>query len=192
MQSNRLTVLAADIKDKLAASSAAETSAIALAMAAGESLNEARSACDHGEWLPFLSAAGVPERKAQRYMKLARSGLNPTQVSDLGGIKATLHWLQCLPRFLDEPDTCLVVCKTSESRENHCVIASHCEREIKILHLDPRNDFANPSVVATRDNFWSVVLSLFDCQRNEMLFTLFPKDSQSEIRRALEKISEVA
>lgn len=94
MQSNRLTVLAADIKDKLAASSAAELSAIDLAMAAGASLNEARSVCAHGEWLPFLEAAGVPERKAQRYMRLARSGLKSDTVSDLGGIKAALRWLE--------------------------------------------------------------------------------------------------
>jgi hypothetical protein len=96
MKSNRLTVLAAEVKDKLALSATAERSAIEAAMAAGVALCEARTACAHGQWLPFLDAAGVPERKAQRYMRLARSGLKSDTVSDLGGIKATLRWLEQL------------------------------------------------------------------------------------------------
>ena len=46
--------------------------------------------------LPFLKRSGVPERKAQRYMKLAWSGLKSDSVSDLGGIKAALRWMDGL------------------------------------------------------------------------------------------------
>jgi Protein of unknown function (DUF3102) len=89
---NSLTVLAAEVKEKLALSATAERTAIEAVLAAGAALCEAKDACKHGEWLPFLDAAGVPERIAQRYMRLARSGLKSDTVSDLGGIKAALRW----------------------------------------------------------------------------------------------------
>jgi hypothetical protein len=78
-------------------SDAAEKSAIDKAIEAGRLLCEAKATCCHGKWLPFLERSGVPERKAQRYMKLARSGLKSDTVSDLGGIKAALAWLESVP-----------------------------------------------------------------------------------------------
>jgi hypothetical protein len=83
-RSNSLTVLADRIRDAIGASFAAEKTAIEKAIEAGHLLHEAKDVCQHGEWLPFLHRAGMPERKAQRYMKLARSGLKPDTVSDLG------------------------------------------------------------------------------------------------------------
>ena len=37
----------------------------------GQELRDAREAAQHGEWLPFLAALGIPETSARRYMKLA-------------------------------------------------------------------------------------------------------------------------
>src|SRR5258708_1862419 len=94
--SNSLTVLADQIKDAITASATAEKTAIEKALEAGHLLHEAKCACHYGEWLPFLQRAGMPERKAQRYMKLAKSGLKSDTVSDLGGIKASLKWVEGL------------------------------------------------------------------------------------------------
>lgn len=91
--SNRLTALAEDVKTEADALAAAERSAAEHALNAGRLLCEAKDACRHGEWLPFLARAGVPERSAQRWMKLHRSGLKNDIVSDLGGVVAALHFL---------------------------------------------------------------------------------------------------
>ena len=53
---------------------------------------EAKAACGHGEWLPWLAAAGVPERTAQRMMKLSAAGFESDTVSDLG-VAECLWWL---------------------------------------------------------------------------------------------------
>lgn len=94
--SNRLSVLAGEVKDHLIAAAAAEHAAIAAVMEAGHALIEAKAACKHSEWLPFLKEAGAPERTAQRYMRLARTGLKSDTVSDLGGVKATIEWAEGL------------------------------------------------------------------------------------------------
>src|SRR5258706_12910135 len=90
--SNSLADLAERVNIALQASHSAETLAIDKAMEAGSLLVEAKASCRHGDWLPFLKRANVPERKAQRYMKLAKAGLKSGPVSDLGGIKAALRW----------------------------------------------------------------------------------------------------
>jgi hypothetical protein len=89
---NSLTVLAENVRTAMNASASAEKTAIMAALEVGRLLSQAKAECPHGTWLPFLARAGVPERKAQRYMKLASSGLKSDTVSDLGGIKATLRW----------------------------------------------------------------------------------------------------
>lgn len=87
--SNRLTALAEDVKTEAEALAAAEH-----ALNAGRMLCEAKDACRHGEWLPFLTRAGVHERSAQRWMKLHRSGLKNDMVSDLGGVVSALQFLK--------------------------------------------------------------------------------------------------
>jgi hypothetical protein len=94
MTSNRIPILAADIRRAHAAAQKAEKVSAKCAIEAGHSLIEAKSLVKHGEWLPFLKEAGIPERTAQRFMALAHSGLKYDTVSDLGGIKAALAWLQ--------------------------------------------------------------------------------------------------
>lgn len=91
--SNALADMAERVKDATAQSADAEKAAIERALEAGRLLLEAKSECRHGQWLLFLERAGVPERKAQRFMKLARSGLKSDTVSDLGGVRAALAYL---------------------------------------------------------------------------------------------------
>lgn len=105
--SNSLTALAIDVRTAMTVSASAEKTAIQAAIEAGRLLAEAKSSCRHGEWLPFLKRAAVPERKAQRYMKLAWSCLKSDTVSDLGGINATLRWMDGLRA--PEAGECLVV-----------------------------------------------------------------------------------
>jgi hypothetical protein len=85
--SNRLTVLAAEIKALHTASEAALQTSIEKATKAGELLIEAKDEVPHGQWLPWLQQVGVPTRTAQRYMQLAR--VKYDTVSHLG-IKAAL------------------------------------------------------------------------------------------------------
>lgn len=87
---NFQSVLADQIKGLVEASDEAASTSIDLALAAGHKLIEAKADCGHGHWLPFLARAGVPERKAQRLMALARTGLKSDSVTDLGGIGAAL------------------------------------------------------------------------------------------------------
>lgn len=98
--SNALADLAERVKKSVQAQASAEGHAAREALAAGEMLLQARAEATHGTWLHFLERAGVDERKAQRLIRLARSGLKPDTVSDLGGVKASLRWLSglALPR----------------------------------------------------------------------------------------------
>jgi hypothetical protein len=109
--SNSLADLAERIRVAASAVATAEHAAAEQAINAGKLLREAKGQCRHGEWLAFLDRAAMPERKAQRYMQLAASGLKPDTVSDLGGIGATLRWMQglrlpasgeCLFAMIDE------------------------------------------------------------------------------------------
>jgi hypothetical protein len=93
LKSNILSVSAEGIRRLLLESDALALESIDKAIEAGRQLCLAKEECAHGEWLPFLKRADVPERKAQRYMKLARAGIKSDTVSDLGGIKAALGFL---------------------------------------------------------------------------------------------------
>lgn len=53
-------------------------------LAIGRRLIAAKEKLSHGDWLPWLDSVNIPERLAQRYMKLAREWTNPTILSDLG------------------------------------------------------------------------------------------------------------
>lgn len=92
--SNRLTALAEDVKTEAEAVALAERSAAEHAVNAGRLLCEAKEACRHGEWLPFLKRASVPERSAQRWMQLHRSGLKSDMVTDLGGVVPAMQFLR--------------------------------------------------------------------------------------------------
>jgi hypothetical protein len=72
--SNRLTVLAAEIRDAHAAAGAAAVTRARRAIDAGRALIEAKELLKHGQWLPWLRQhCRLPERTAQLYMKLVEN-----------------------------------------------------------------------------------------------------------------------
>lgn len=83
--SNRLPTLAAEIRRAHADVQEAAKTAAERAIAAGHKLIEARALVQHGEWLPWLrDHCALAERTAQLYMQLARKGVEPATVADLG------------------------------------------------------------------------------------------------------------
>ena len=83
--SNRLPVLANEIKRAHTGVMDAAKTAAERAIEAGNALIEAKALVKHGEWLPFLrDHCEIPERTAQLYMKIARLDLEPATVADLG------------------------------------------------------------------------------------------------------------
>lgn len=85
--SNRLPVLAADIRREHAAVGEAAARGLQHALAAGGGLIEARASLAHGAWSAWLAAnvPGLSARTAQLYMQLARNRdrLNAQRVADL-------------------------------------------------------------------------------------------------------------
>jgi|GEM_PF-4237020 len=92
--SNRLPILAEQIKSAHNDTVEASNLAAQRALDAGIALVEAKELVKHGDWLPFLKEARVPERTAQRYMTLARSNLKSDTVSLLGGVMPALRFLK--------------------------------------------------------------------------------------------------
>jgi Protein of unknown function (DUF3102) len=81
-----LVSLAADIRREHETAQKHAESAVAAARRCGELLIRAKDQCQHGEWLPWLSAnCDLSERQAQRYMRVARGWrhLKSDAVSDL-------------------------------------------------------------------------------------------------------------
>lgn len=105
--SNTQADQAEEIKTLVAESDAAHLTSIEKALEAGHRLVTAKADCLHGTWLPFLERAGVQERKAQRLMTLARSGLKSVTVSEMGGIKKALQFLS--RRTLPAQGKCLEI-----------------------------------------------------------------------------------
>lgn len=84
LASNRIGDLAGRIRQAQDRARAASVDAAERYFEAGRLLLEAKAECRHGEWGAFLEAAGVHERQARRLMQLARSGLKPDTVSEMG------------------------------------------------------------------------------------------------------------
>ncbi len=91
--SNRLTDLSQRIREARDRAMLASVESAEQSLEAGRLLIEAKEACQHGQWIPFLESTGIHERQARRLMQLARSGLKADTVSDLGGVKAALEYL---------------------------------------------------------------------------------------------------
>lgn len=85
--SNRLPILAIEIRRTHERALAALRSAAEAARQSGDALIEAKILVKHGEWLTFLKEAGISERTAQRYMRIAKNwdeiAGKTTSVSDL-------------------------------------------------------------------------------------------------------------
>ena len=86
--SNRLPILADEAKRAHSETLHHIEKAAERALAAGAALVEAKALCAHGAWGAWLAETGIPERSAQRYMKLHRAGLKSAIVADMGIAKA--------------------------------------------------------------------------------------------------------
>jgi hypothetical protein len=89
MTSNRLPILAAEIRNAHGGVRKALKTAAECAVEAGRALIEAKSLLKHGEWLPWLKThCRLPERTAQLYMHVAevtdQLGPKSATVADLG------------------------------------------------------------------------------------------------------------
>src|SRR5215213_7464498 len=99
---NRLVVLAADIRELHNQQLVDLKSIGERAIIIGNMLIEAKAAVAHGQWLPWLAQTGLGERTAQRYMRLAKHGIKPDTVTDLG-LNRTLASLSAGPLDFDMP-----------------------------------------------------------------------------------------
>jgi Protein of unknown function (DUF3102) len=83
--SNRLPILAEEIKRAHAGVEAAVKIAAEHALEAGRGLIEAKALLKHGEWLPWLKKnVGFSRRTAQLYMRIVELGFKSTTVADMG------------------------------------------------------------------------------------------------------------
>jgi hypothetical protein len=178
--SNSLTVLADQVRTALEESGAAEKTAIEKALEAGYLLNGAKADCRHGNWLLFLQRAEVPERKAQRYMKLAKSGLKSDTVSDLGGIKATLRWLERLR--LPEEDGDLLIVTNGDNPSDDARKAAFLWRDrdghrFTIMNLAGSFEDTLKRPIIKTEAAWSALFCLFNYRCKDLVFSIIPKDS---------------
>ena len=99
--SNRLPILAADIRRAHADVFAAAKTAAEHAITAGHALIEARGLLMHGEWLPWLREhCALAERTAQLYMQIAKSGLEAEIVAEIGlKAAAKVNWTLHYPNY---------------------------------------------------------------------------------------------
>ena len=84
--------LAADAREAYRACMHHAGEAVAHYLKTGKILLAAKARAKHGEWLPFLEDAAIPQRTARNMMLLAKSGIKSATVADLGGIVKALEW----------------------------------------------------------------------------------------------------
>jgi hypothetical protein len=83
--SNRLPVLAEEIRAAHRQVTKAATAGVAAARTAGAALIEAKASLAHGAWLPWLREVGIKPRTAQAYMQLAGlDAANAQRLAHLG------------------------------------------------------------------------------------------------------------
>lgn len=126
----------ADLAERIASISALADASLAAASAAyleaGVLLCDARERSQHGNWLTFLERARMGERKAQRLMQLARSGLKSDTVSGLGGIKGALDYLA--QRRLPAPGEMTVVA-AGEAKPDLFVLVWPSPAHVSFYHI---------------------------------------------------------
>jgi hypothetical protein len=112
--SNRLPVLAAEIRRAHADVQEIAKTAAERAITAGKALIEAKELVKHGEWLPWLREhCAMPERTAQLYMSVARSGL-PAEAIAAIGLKGAANSIE-----IELPYDPFYGCLDEEMREWH-------------------------------------------------------------------------
>ena len=67
---------------------------IASAIAGGHLLADLKARCQHGDFLHMVKASGLTARTAQRWMRLAETGLKSDTVAYLGGIVKSLETIR--------------------------------------------------------------------------------------------------
>lgn len=83
--SNRLAVLAAEVRTAHEGVLDAAKTAAERAIDAGRALIEAKSLLKYGQWLPWLKEhCALSDRTAQLYMQIARMGLPPETLAAMG------------------------------------------------------------------------------------------------------------
>ena len=104
--SNRLPILAAEIRKAHADVQDAAKTAAERAIEAGHALIEAKALVPHGQWLPWLREhCALAERTAQVYMKIAKLGLKSATVADIGlNAAAKVITLAYPDPFSDDPE----------------------------------------------------------------------------------------
>ena len=75
---------------------------IGAALDTGAALVDLRERLAHGDFLPAVERLGIGETTARNWMRLARAGLKPATVADLGGIRAALEHLRIHAKTGDE------------------------------------------------------------------------------------------
>jgi len=91
MTSNRLPILAQEIREAHAAVLASARTTIERAVHVGKLLIEAKATVKHGEWLPWLKETGLTPRTAQRYMRLAELPADKYATVSHFGVKGALE-----------------------------------------------------------------------------------------------------
>lgn len=150
--SNRLPALAADVAKSIADMDAAMLSSAQHAIDAGHALIEAKSLCEHGQWLPWLDSTGVPERKAQRLMKLAASGLQSDNMSDLGGISRALRFIRlreaAMRHFENAEQAALAIDRGEQADEITPITWAICHMDEMIRMFPGHEDWTGTSADA--------------------------------------------
>jgi ParB family chromosome partitioning protein len=145
-EAEELAALAAEINADHDAGESAYGLGLQHFRAAGEKLLRAKSACGHGRWLPWLKehCPKIPERTAQRYMRLAKSAT----VADLPEA-----WMDACNRNDPGGEAGLPHVARATGREEWYTPAKHIEAARRVLggiDLDPASsDKAQETVRAT-------------------------------------------
>jgi hypothetical protein len=164
------------VKQAVEVANAAELAAIDRVLDAGAMLVEAKGACKHGDWLPFLERAGVKERRARQYMQLARSGLKSATVADLGGVRASLEWLATLPPPPQSNHHLVVTLGAKASSHKHpFVVVTPGDGETLMLYrfnlAAPEPWWETPKRPIRQEALWLAVMHLLDGRATEMRFS---------------------
>lgn len=138
--SNRLPILCNQIRQAKAEADRLATRSAEKIMEAGQALIEAKALCEHGNWLAFLSEAGLHRRTAQRYMKLAASDLKSDFVSHLGGPSAALRFLalrETAMQHFDSAEMARIACERGEDADEMTPLVSAIHTIEEMLRLFP-------------------------------------------------------
>jgi hypothetical protein len=181
--SNEQANAAEEIKLLLAASDTAARESTDKALDAGQRLLAAKAEAAHGTWLPFLERAGIQERKAQRLMKVAKSGLKSVAVSDLGGITGALKFLKLRENSWAVQDASLKHVGT-DMRLAYGLWLEHQKLEEQMVDLFPEEMRDALNIYCPEDEFFRVIerlrKSIMEPESDPVAEAVFSRPEPSE------------